>query len=225
MTAIQENLQRIRQELPPAVGLVAVSKFHPCEELMEAYEAGQRLFGENRPQELYEKVQRLPRDIEWHFIGHLQTNKLKLVVPYAALIHSVDSLRLLEAIRRHCEANDLRTRILIEVHIAEEETKSGFSREEAAELLRGDLTALCGDRITVCGLMGMATFTDDLEQVRREFRQLTSLFREIRDEHRSGLESFATLSFGMSNDYRIAVEEGSTLVRIGTDIFGPRKKA
>lgn len=224
---IAENLQRIKQELPSTVGLVAVSKFHPSEAVSKAYEAGQRIFGESRPQELFQKVSQLPKDIRWHFIGHLQTNKLKFVVPYVELIHSVDSLRLLEAIARYCEAHQLTVDVLLEVFIACEETKSGFSVEEAESLLMSDLLPICGERVRIRGLMGMASLTDDQEQIRSEFKRLTALFDRVQQhlvQHPSPvLAAFDIRSFGMSSDYRIAIEEGATYVRIGTDIFGPRE--
>ena len=226
MTVV-DNLLKIKKELLPTVELVAVSKFHPVEPIRQAYEAGQRIFGESRPQELFQKVGQLPQDIRWHFIGHLQTNKLKMVLPYVELVHSVDSVRLLEAIRRYCENNGLSVDVLIEVHIAQEETKSGFSLSEAEELLTGDLTAVCGDVVRVRGLMAMASLTDDEALIRREFQSLTALYRRIGAYREAGsvatLAHFDTLSFGMSNDYHIAMEEGATLVRIGTDIFGPRE--
>lgn len=224
---VVDNLQRIKKELLPNVDLVAVSKFHPVEPIRQAYEAGQRIFGESRPQELFQKVGQLPEDIRWHFIGHLQTNKLKMVLPYVELVHSVDSVRLLEAIRRYCENNGLTVDVLIEVHIAQEETKTGFSIEEAEALLTGDLMSVCGETVCIRGLMAMASLTDDEALIRREFQSLTSLYKrvcEYRDAQSvESLSRFDTLSFGMSNDYHIAMEEGATLVRIGTDIFGPRE--
>lgn len=225
--SIATNLQRINSELPSTVGLVAVSKFHPASAVLAAYQAGQRIFGESRPQELFQKVSQVPDDVRWHFIGHLQTNKLKFVLPYVELVHSVDSLRLLEAIARYAEAHQLSVEVLIEVFIAREETKSGFSIQEAEDLLTSDLVPLCGDRVRIRGLMGMASLTDDQQQIRSEFRELTALYHRIGQHlttHPSAvLATFDTLSFGMSNDYRIAIEEGATLVRIGTDIFGPRE--
>ena len=225
--SIATNLQRINSELPSTVGLVAVSKFHPASAVLAAYQAGQRIFGESRPQELFQKVSQVPDDVRWHFIGHLQTNKLKFVLPYVELVHSVDSLRLLEAIARYAEAHQLSVEVLIEVFIAREETKSGFSIQEAEDLLTSDLVPLCGDRVRIRGLMGMASLTDDQQQIRSEFRELTALYHRIGQHlttHPSAvLAAFDTLSFGMSNDYLIAIEEGATLVRIGTDIFGPRE--
>lgn len=181
---------------------------------MEAYEAGQRAFGENRPQELAAKATSLPKDIEWHFIGHLQSNKIKLVLPYAALIHSVDSEKLLNAINSTAAAAGITASCLLEVHIASEESKQGFLPEEAAEIIsRRDEWSSVKFR----GLMGMGTFTDDNEKVRGEFRALSKLFRSI-----PPFEGFDTISMGMSEDWPVAVEEGTTIVRIGTAIFGKR---
>ena len=215
-TAIGE----LKKELPPEVVLVAVSKFHPAEAIMEAYYAGQRVFGESRPQEFRQKAESLPDDIVWHFIGHLQTNKLKMVLPYADMVESVDSLHLLEAIDGWCRENGKVLDILLEMHIASEETKQGFSRDEILQVLRSS-SSFSGVRIL--GLMGMATFTDDESVIRSDFARLVSL----RDEAKrtlSGLlpEKFGLLSFGMTHDYRIALSMGADIVRIGTLIFGER---
>ena len=222
MGTIATAINRLKEELPSNVKLVAVSKFHPAEAVMEAYDAGQRVFGESRPQEFHAKAVALPGDISWHFIGHLQTNKLKLVLPYTAMVESVDSVHLLEAIDRRGRANGKITEVLLEMHIASETTKQGFSREEILTVA-GNASDYAGVRIS--GLMGMATFTDDETVVRRDFSQLVSL----RDEIRSSLtdypglpEDFGVLSFGMTHDYRIAVEMGADIVRIGTLIFGER---
>lgn len=222
MGTIATAINRLKEELPSNVKLVAVSKFHPAEAVMEAYDAGQRVFGESRPQEFHAKAVALPGDISWHFIGHLQTNKLKLVLPYTAMVESVDSVHLLEAIDRWGRANGKITEVLLEMHIASETTKQGFSREEILTVA-GNASDYAGVRIS--GLMGMATFTDDETVVRRDFSQLVSL----RDEIRSSLtdypglpEDFGVLSFGMTHDYRIAVEMGADIVRIGTLIFGER---
>ncbi|MBR5100597.1 MAG: YggS family pyridoxal phosphate-dependent enzyme [Bacteroidales bacterium] len=213
--SIASAIQQLKNELPSTVKLVAVSKFKPVSDILEAYAAGQRAFGENRPQELAAKVPVLPADIEWHFIGHLQTNKVKLVVPCAHLIHSVDSERLLAEIEKvACNLNRT-VDILLEVHIAEEATKQGLAPDEA-EALIGRMTDF--PHVRVRGLMGMATFTDDTAQVRREFRTLKTLF----DRLSARTPGFDQLSMGMSEDWPIAVEEGTTLVRIGTFIFGKR---
>lgn len=226
MSSISDTIKQLRQELPSGVKLVAVSKFHPAEAIEEAYAAGQRVFGESRPQELYAKVQALPyTDIEWHFIGHLQTNKLKLVLPYAAMVESVDSLRLLEAIDRWSAENGRTTEVLLEYHIASEETKQGFSREEILSIVSGETRRFMNVRIR--GLMGMATYTDDEKTVRSDFSKLMTLYSEIESLRDSGRcteigQDFNIRSFGMTHDYRIAVEMGADVVRIGTLIFGER---
>ncbi|MBR4478531.1 MAG: YggS family pyridoxal phosphate-dependent enzyme [Bacteroidales bacterium] len=216
---IEDNLNRIKSELPSEVKLVAVSKFHPLEAILEAYQAGQTVFGENRPQELSMKAVQLPQDIEWHFLGHLQTNKLKMVLPYATLVQSVDSVHLLEAIDNWGSANDKVIGVLLELHIGAEETKQGFHEEEILDILfhAGDYKY-----IRFCGLMGMASHTDDQEVINADFERidtfmayLVDLFPELKD--------FNQLSIGMSDDWRIAVQHGSTMVRIGTAIFGARE--
>ena len=216
---IEDNLNRIKSELPSGVKLVAVSKFHPLEAILEAYQAGQTVFGENRPQELSMKAVQLPQDIEWHFLGHLQTNKLKMVLPYATLVQSVDSVHLLEAIDNWGSANDKVISVLLELHIGAEETKQGFHEEEILDILfhAGDYKF-----IRFCGLMGMASHTDDQEVFNADFERidtfmayLVDLFPELKD--------FNQLSIGMSDDWRIAVQHGSTMVRIGTAIFGARE--
>ena len=211
---IADNIRKLKSELPSTVELVAVSKFKPVEAIREAYEAGQRSFGENRPQELAAKAPQLPDDIVWHFIGHLQTNKIKMVVPYAHLIHSVDSERLLAEIDKAARAAGKVMDCLLEIHIAEEQTKQGFTPDEAVALAR---EAGRYPNIRLRGVMGMATFTDDREQVRREFRSLKAV-----SERLSFLPGCDTVSMGMSGDWPIAVEEGTTIVRIGTAIFGKR---
>lgn len=218
---ISEQLNRIKLELPQSVDLVAVSKFHTPDAIMEAYNAGQRLFGENRPQELAQKAPLLPKDIKWHFLGHLQKNKIKLVVPNAYLIQSVDTEELLRAIDSYAAQHGIRTRCLLEVYIAKEESKQGFSPEEIKALLNS-LKQHPLASTTICGLMGMASFTSDTEQVRGEFKRIAELYNEIKSSYSADFPEFKTLSIGMSGDYRIAVEEGSTMVRIGTGIFGPR---
>lgn len=212
--SIAAAIRQLKQELPSTVELVAVSKFKPAEAILEAYGAGQRIFGENRPQELAAKAQTLPADIAWHFIGHLQTNKVKQVVPYATLIHSVDSPRLLAEIDRTARALGKTVDILLEIHIASEATKQGFAPEEAEALARriGDFP-----NVRLRGVMGMATFTDDKETVRGEFRRLRALADRLAD-----IPGCDQISMGMSDDWPVAVEEGATLVRIGTRIFGAR---
>lgn len=213
----EDKLREIIKELPPHVSLVAVSKFHPSGAVLQAYDAGQRLFGESRPQELRQKALELPSDIRWHFIGHLQTNKLKMVLPYVEMVESVDSERLLEAIRKWAVENGRRVDVLLEVHIASEESKQGFSEAELPSVLGKDWGP-----VRLRGLMGMASNTPDETIVRREFARISELFAGIRRDYPS-LETFDCLSIGMSSDWRIALEYGATIVRIGTAIFGERK--
>lgn len=215
---IAYNLERIKKELPSGVKLVAVSKFHPLEAILEAYNEGQRAFGENRPQEFARKAVQLPQDIEWHFIGHLQTNKLKLVLPYASMVESVDTLHLLEAINNWGEKNAKSTDILLEVHIGAEETKQGFTPSEVKAVLK-----MAGEFpfVRFCGLMGMASHTDDEEAIRGDFAVIKGLFDDCKAAYPS-LAGFAQLSIGMSDDWRIALDYGCTEVRIGTAIFGNR---
>lgn len=230
---IRDNLSTIRKELPSGVTLVAVSKFHPSSAIREAYEAGQRDFAESRPQELAAKAAELPPDIRWHFIGHLQRNKLKMVLPYAYLIHSVDSVKLLDEIQKFAAKDNLRVRILLEVFISSDSTKQGFSFEEARNLISifASQGASSYPNIILCGLMGMASLTDDTSRILAEFRSLKSLFDEARklraalraaQDDDAPLREFEILSMGMSGDYPLAIEAGATHVRIGTAIFGPR---
>lgn len=225
--SVAENLRQTRSTLPSGVTLVAVSKFHPVEALREAYDAGQRVFGESREQELTAKHMALPADIEWHFIGHLQTNKVKYIAPFITLIQSVDSERLLNEIDRQGAKNERIIDCLLEIHIACEQSKSGFTPEEASRLMLTNEVAKRWPNVRIRGLMGMATYTDDEAQIRREFQTLTALFRQITDRlaaHRTlEAEYFNLRSFGMSDDYTIAIEEGSNMVRIGTHIFGERE--
>lgn len=231
MSQITDRIRQLKSELPGNVMLVAVSKFHPVEAVIEAYDAGQRVFGESRPQELLSKVRSLETsglcpDIRWHFIGHLQTNKLKMVLPYVSMVESVDSLHLLEAIDRWGAEHGKVTDILLEYHIASEDTKQGFSREEILSVMKG---TACG-HVRIRGLMGMATFTDDESVVRSDFSRLMSLYGEIvrqRDEGKcpAAGPDFNIRSFGMTHDYRIAVDMGADVVRIGTLIFGERTQA
>lgn len=219
--SISDQIKKINNELPSTVKLVAVSKFNPVDAIQEAYNAGQRIFGESRPQELVQKVSQLPDDVQWHFIGHLQTNKLKMVLPYVSLVHSVDSERLLMEIEKYAVKNGLKVKCLLEMFVAQEESKQGFSREELMALLdKLEQNPLQG--VEICGLMGMASFVEDREQIRREFEELRSAFSEIKEKYISAHPNFNELSMGMSGDYRIAIECGSTMVRIGTTIFGAR---
>ena len=218
---IKNELNKLYNELPSTVKLVAVSKFNPAEAVQEAYDAGQRVFGESRPQEFFSKVSQLPTDIQWHFIGHLQTNKLKMVLPYADLVESVDSEKLLLAIDKYAVANDLKVRCLLEVFVAQEESKQGFSEQEIIELF-SRLKESPLEGVEICGLMGMATFTDNQEQLKREFTYLSTLFNKFKQDYVEQFPNFKELSMGMSGDYKIAIECGSTAVRIGTRIFGAR---
>ncbi len=218
---IKENLLQIRSSLPESVKLVVVSKTRTIAEIMEAYDTGQRAFGENKVQELLLKQKQLPQDIEWHLIGHLQTNKVRAVIPYVFLIHSIDSLRLLQTVDREAGLAGRITKCLLQVHIAREETKFGFSDEELTELLTSDGVSSLKNT-TISGVMGMATFTDDMAQVRQEFRLLSNIFEELKEKHFKHNPAFCDISMGMSDDYPVAVEEGSTILRIGSKIFGPR---
>lgn len=218
MGHIADNLRSVRSNLPSGVELVAVSKFKSVEEIMEAYDAGQRVFGESRPQELKEKAVSMPKDIQWHFIGHLQSNKIKMTVPYVKLIHSVDTAKLFCEIDRYCVQNGLNVDVLLEMHIASEESKQGFSREEVLDFLSN----ADPHNVRIRGLMGMASLTQDEDLIRREFGVLNSVFDEIRSAGYPFLSDFTIKSYGMTNDYRIAVETGSNMVRVGTAIFGPR---
>ena len=224
---ISKTINNLHSELPATVKLVAVSKFHPFEAIEEAYSAGQRIFAESRPQELQAKVRQLEgsrpdmSDVQWHFIGHLQTNKLKMVLPYVSLVQSVDSERLLTAIESWAAANGKVINVLLEPHVAAEETKQGFSPEEIYSILHA---AVEGEYQHVCfkGIMGMATFTEDESVIRSDFESLRSIFDECRLRFPSLAEEFTELSIGMSDDYPLAIEYGSTMVRIGSMIFGER---
>ena len=222
MSSVAENITRVLGELPAGVRLVAVSKFHPVEKLREAYAAGQRRFGESRVQELLAKEPQMPRDVEWHFIGHLQTNKVRQLVGKVAMIESVDTERLLELIDRESERAGVVSRVLMQVHVAREETKFGFYPEELLEYFRlrkfEQLHA-----VHICGVMGMASNTDDRARVAKDFADIAAVYRAIRDDESLGLRGFDTLSMGMSGDWPLAVEHGSNLVRVGTAIFGPRQ--
>lgn len=213
---IRERIEHILRQLPYSVKLVAVSKLHPVSDILEAYAAGQRVFGESRPQEMAAKVPLLPDDIEWHFIGPLQSNKIKMILPHVALIHSVDSERLLARIDRQAALSDRMVDCLIQLHIAMEDTKQGFPVQEALEQV--PLFRERYPNVRIRGLMGMASFVEDMEQVRGEFRTLKSAFDKLKPE----FQHFDTLSMGMSQDWTIAVEEGATIVRIGSTIFGSR---
>ena len=218
-----ENLTALRKEIPGHVTLVAVSKTKPVEMIMEAYRAGHRDFGENRAQELIGKQEKLPDEIRWHMVGHLQRNKVKYLAPFVHMIHGVDSLKLLKEINKEGSKNDRLLEVLLQVHIAREETKFGFSEEELQALVHSEPFSGM-DHVRIRGMMGMATFTEDMQQVRREFRYLKNLFDWLKGSVFDGEEEFDQLSMGMSGDYRVALEEGSTMVRIGSLIFGAREQ-
>lgn len=216
-----EKYDEIRASLPAGVRLVAVSKFKPAEDISALYQHGQRVFGENHAQEMKAKHEVLPQDIEWHFIGHLQTNKIKYIAPYVALIHSIDSYDLLKEVNKHAVKNNRVIPCLLQFHIADEETKFGFTVEECKAMLgHSDFQEL--KNVEIHGVMGMATFTDNQEKVRGEFQHLHQIFQELKTSYFAQKPNFREISMGMSEDYPIAVEEGSTLVRIGSAIFGPR---
>ena len=218
---IKENLEKIRATLPASVTLVAVSKTKPVSDLQEAYNAGQRAFGENYPQEMRDKHEMLPSDIRWHFIGHLQTNKIKYIIPYVTLIHSIDSANLLEAVNKEAKKHERVVDCLLQFHIAMEETKFGLDMEEARQLLESE-AFLQMQNVRICGVMGMATFTDDKAEVRKEFKYLKEVFDTLKQDYFADQPQFKEISMGMSDDYPIAIEEGATLVRVGSKIFGAR---
>lgn len=219
--SIVDSLASVKASLPGSIKLIAVSKTHSTERILEAYNAGQRAFGENKVQELVPKYEALPKDIEWHLIGHLQRNKVKLIVPFVSLIHSVDSEKLLSTIDQEAEKAEREVKCLIQVHIAEEETKFGFTPDEAFRFFV-DKRPAAYKHVRIAGLMGMATLTDDTTRIRKEFSLLHDLFEKVRAEGNVTKEDFSTLSMGMSSDYPIAVESGSTMVRVGSAIFGKR---
>ena len=220
--SVAQNIQEIRKNIPANVSLVCVSKFHPENAILEAYNCGERIFGESRVQEILAKQTKLPADIQWHFIGHLQSNKIKLILPTVSLIHGVDSSNLLKEINSRALKAGRVVSCLLQVHIAREETKFGFSIEEIHQMLSGiEFGSL--ENVQINGLMGMATLTDDKEQIRAEFRTLRQLYDELKREYFQNNENFLELSMGMSDDYQIAIDEGSTMVRIGSSIFGMRE--
>lgn len=219
--SIKNNLQEIKTSLPQDVTLVAVSKTWPVEDLMEAYNAGQRIFGENKVQEMTQKWEQMPKDIQWHMIGHLQSNKVKYMASYVSLVHSVDSLKLLTEINRQAKRYRKVINCLLQIHIAEEDTKFGLNEEELHTLLASEEFKAM-ENIQVTGLMGMATFTDDLEQVKREFLHLKLIFNSLSEQPATPNFKPKTLSMGMSGDYQLAIECGSNMVRIGSSIFGTR---
>ncbi len=218
---IVENLKRIQNTIPENVKLIAVSKTKPVEDLLVAYNAGQRVFGENKVQEMCDKQEVLPIDIEWHLIGHLQTNKVKYIAPFVSLIHAVDSLKLLKEIDKEAKKNDRIIPVLLQFHIAQEETKFGLDFEEAKEILESNEFVEM-QHVQIVGLMGMATFTDNQEQIEDEFRNLYNYFHVIKSHYFKFNDDFKEISMGMSGDYLLAIEAGSTMVRVGSSIFGGR---
>lgn len=221
MYPVRESIRQILSELPEGVKLVAVSKFHPNEYIEAAYQEGHRVFGESREQELAKKVVSLPKDIQWHFIGHLQTNKVKYIVPYISMIEAVDSLKLLKEINKQAEKCNRDVDVLLELHLAKEETKSGFDLDECRALLEsGEWRQLT--HVHIRGLMMMASFVDDENQIREEMMEASDFFDEVKEKYFHDDPLFCERSWGMSHDYQIAIECHSTMVRIGTSIFGPR---
>jgi pyridoxal phosphate enzyme (YggS family) len=218
---IASRLHQLKTELPAQVRLVAVSKFHESAVIREAYDAGQRLFGESRVQELLPKYEQLPKDIEWHFIGHLQLNKVKQIAPFIDTVQSADSLKLLEELNRQAGKCNRRIKVLLQIHIAREEHKFGFSFDEMEDLFRSGIQEQL-PHISINGLMGMATFTEDVEQIRKEFTSLSTFFAKVKKQYFAQNTAFNELSMGMSDDYPIAIEEGSTIIRVGTKLFGAR---
>jgi pyridoxal phosphate enzyme (YggS family) len=219
--SIENDLKRITGELLAGVTLVAVSKTKPVAIIQEAYDAGHRVFGENKVQELVEKQEALPKDIQWHMIGHLQSNKVKYIAPFVSLIHGIDSLKLLTVVNKEGLKNNRKIPCLLQVHIAQEETKFGFDAQEIQQLIDEDVFSNLY-HVEIHGLMGMASYTPDQEQVRKEFRSLRQLFEKLKSSYFSSVPEFRTLSMGMSGDYDLAMKEGSNMVRIGSAIFGSR---
>ena len=216
---IQENIERIRQSLPEGVRLVAVSKLKPVEDIMEAYDAGQRAFGESYATELRDKAAVLPKDLEWHFIGHLQGKQLKYYIPFVSMIHGVDSIAHLEEVEKAATKVGRTVDVLLQVHVAQEETKFGFAPEE---LLTSDILHHTSHFVRICGIMGMASNTPDETRVRADFRRIRQVFESLKSGEFADRPEFKEVSMGMSHDYQIAVDEGSTMVRIGSSIFGAR---
>jgi len=218
---IASNISEIKSKIPEYITLVAVSKTKPNEDILEAYHAGHKIFGENKVQELTGKYEALPKDIQWHFIGHLQTNKVKYIAPFVVLIHGVDSFKLLKTINKEAKKNDRIISCLLQFHIASESTKFGYSPEEAKTMLESKEFESLGN-VKIAGVMGMATYTEDQNQIRKEFTELRNIFNILKKEYFNDSESFCEISMGMSDDYPIAVEEGSTIIRVGSKIFGAR---
>ncbi|MGV3631476.1 MAG: YggS family pyridoxal phosphate-dependent enzyme [Bacteroidota bacterium] len=218
---IAEQILKLKAEIPENVTLVAVSKTKPVEDILQAYQAGQRVFGENKVQEMCDKHEALPQDIQWHLIGHLQTNKVKYIAPFVSLIHAVDSLKLLAEINKEAKKNGRVIDCLLQFHIAQEDTKFGLDFDEATEILKNE-SYFAMENIRIVGVMGMASFTDNTEQVEDEFRTLYNYFQIIKSHHFKFNPEFKEISMGMSGDYHIAIAEGSTMIRVGSSIFGGR---
>lgn len=219
---VSENLRRLRESIPAGVELVAVSKFHPVTALTEAYECGQRIFGESRANELCDKAKVMPEDVQWHFIGHLQTNKVRQILPHVTLIHSVDSVRLLSLINSEAARIGRRVRVLLQVHVAREETKFGFAPDELIGLVTPQLVSELAN-VEIAGVMGMASNVDDEARIREDFRQIRHTFDILRQGVMNQFDSFGIVSMGMSHDWPIAVSEGADMIRVGTTIFGERE--
>ena len=219
--SVSANIAVIREQIPTNVKLVCVSKFHSVENIMEAYNAGERIFGESRAQEMSSKYPQLPNDIQWHFIGHLQKNKIKYIAPFVSMIHSVDSLELLQEINQHALKNQRIINILLQIHIAQEEAKFGFSNNDILDFLKNETWKEL-ENIRICGLMGMASFTSDTAIITAEFQVLAQLYKTIKKEYFSTDDNFCELSMGMTDDFPLAIKNGSTMVRIGSAIFGNR---
>ena len=219
--SIKSNIKKLTESVHSEVKIVAVSKFHSTDEIMEAYEAGQRIFGESRVQELVQKNEELPKDIEWHFVGGLQRNKVKQIAPFISLIHSVDSERLMREVNKQAAANNRTIPCLLQIHVAEEDTKSGFTPDECLQFLSEGVFKEY-THVKLVGIMGMATFTDDEDKVRNEFQQLKQLFDKVKSQYFANDSDFKEISMGMTGDYPTAIEEGSTMIRVGTLIFGER---
>lgn len=218
---IARNIIALKNKLPDKVRLVAVSKTKPNEDILQAYKTGHKIFGENKVQDLVKKYEELPKDIEWHFIGHPQTNKVKYIAPFIHLIHGVDSLKLIKTINKEAKKNNRSIPVLLQFHIAEEETKFGLSLNDAKQILESEVFKSF-ENIIVVGVMGMATYTENTEQIRNEFKMLKFIFNQLKKEYFSDKKYFSEISMGMSDDFSLAIEEGSTLIRVGSKIFGKR---
>jgi len=218
---IAKNIEKIKSTLPEGIKLVAVSKTKPNDLILEAYHSGHKIFGENKAQELTRKHEELPEDIEWQFIGHLQSNKTKYIAPFVSMIHSIDSFKILKTVNKEARKNNRVIPCLLQFHIAEEDSKYGLTEADVIEILESESYQNM-EHVSIVGVMGMATFTDDTEKVRMEFRKLKSIFEKLKENYFADKPEFKEISMGMSDDYRLAVEEGSSIVRVGSKIFGER---